>query len=75
MTRKIGLFFLSLWLLFVLIIVITAKIPICFTKECSFVGFPFLLKTNIVPLLCFFALIVGVISYIDFKFQMMAISE
>lgn len=75
MTRKIGLFFLSLWLLFVLIIVITAKIPICFTKECSFVGFPFLLKTNIVPLLCFFALIVGVISYIDFKFQMMGTPE
>ena len=69
MTRKIGLFFLSLWLLFVLIIVITAKIPVCFTEECSFLGFPSLLKTNIIPLLCFFALIIGFVSYIDFKFQ------
>ena len=75
MTRKIGLFFLSLWLLFVLIIVIKAKIPVCFTEECSFLGFPFLLKTNIIPLLCFFALIIGFVSYIDFKFQIKGTPE
>lgn len=75
MTRKIGLFFLSLWLLFVLIIVITAKVPICFSKECSFVGFSFLLISNIVPLLCFCALIIGALSYNDFKFQMKGTPE
>lgn len=75
MKRKIGLYFLSLWLLFVLIIVITAKIPICFSKECSFVGFGFLVKTNIIPLLCLFALIIGFFSYTDFKFQMKGTPE
>jgi len=75
MIRKIGLFFLSLWLLFVLIIVITAKVPICFSKDCTFVGFAFLIKTNIIPLLCFVALIIGFFSYSDFKFQMKGTPE
>ncbi len=75
MTRKIGLFFLSLWLLFVLIVVITAKVPFCFSKDCSFVGFAFLLKTNIIPLLCFVALIIGCFSYSDFKHQMKGTPE
>lgn len=75
MTRKIGLFFLSLWLLFVLIIVITIKIPFCFSNDCSFVGFGFLIKTNIIPLLCFVALIIGYFSYTDFKFQMKGTPE
>jgi hypothetical protein len=75
MTRKIGLFFLSLWLLFVLIIVITAKVPFCFSKDCSFVGFAFLINTNIIPLLCFVALIIGCFSYADFKYQMKGTPE
>lgn len=75
MTRKIGLFFLSLWLLFVLIIVITAKIPMCFSNDCSFVGFAFLIKTNIIPLFCVVALMFGFFSYLDFKFQMKGTPE
>jgi hypothetical protein len=75
MIRKIGLFFLSLWLLFVLIIVITAKIPMCFSNESTFVGFKFLLTTNIIPVLCFIALIIGIFSYFDFRFQMKGTPE
>ena len=75
MTRKIGLFFLSLWLLFVLIIIITIKIPICFSKESTFVGFIFLIKTNIIPLLCFVAIIIGAISYYDFKYKIKGTPE
>lgn len=75
MIRKIGLFFLSLWLLFVLIIIITAKVPICFTKDCSFVGFTYLLSNNIIPILCFLALAVGIISYWDFRYQMKGTPE
>jgi hypothetical protein len=70
MLRKIGLFFLSLWLLFVLIIIITVKVPYCFSKDWYFVGFPYLLVNNIIPLLCFLALTIGFVSYFDFKHQL-----
>jgi hypothetical protein len=69
MIRKIGLFILSLWLLFILIIIITVKIPICFSKESHFVGLTYLLTTNIIPSICLVALIISVLSYKDFKFQ------
>ena len=70
MIRKIGLFFLSLWLLFLLMIVITIDIPLCFSENCEFVGFEYLLSHNIVPIISFIAMIIGVLSYFDFKFQM-----
>lgn len=69
MIRKIGLFFLSLWLLFVLIILITAKIPYSFSSNASFVGWHFLLVNNIIPILCIVALIIGYVSYRDFIHQ------
>ena len=75
MTRKIGLFFLSLWLLFLLIIIITAKIPICFTVNCEFIGWIILVKNNLVPIFCLVALVVGLISFLDFKFQMKGTPE
>lgn len=75
MTRKIGLFFLSLWLLFVLIIIITAKVPICFSKDCTFVGFSYLLSNNVIPLFSILALFIGVVSYLDFKHQMKGTPE
>ncbi len=70
MTRKIGLFFLSLWLLFIFIIIITAKVPYCFSNDCSFVGFSYLLSNNIIPLFSILALVIGFVSYFDFKFKM-----
>lgn len=69
MKRKIGLFFLSLWLLFVLIIIITIDLPICFSENCEFIGFSSLISSNIVPLLCIIAILIGGISFIDFKYQ------
>lgn len=70
MIRKVGLYFLSLWLLFVLIIIITAKVPICFTQGSTFVGIKFLITNNIVPIISIFALFIGALSYYDFKHQM-----
>jgi len=67
--RKVGLYILSLWLLFVLIIIITIDIPICFSDDCNFVGVSYLLCNNIVPLFSFLALLIGIVSYIDFKHQ------
>ena len=75
MIRKIGFYFLSLWLLFVLIIIISVKVPICFSSESSFVGFSYLLSNNIISLLSLFAILVGVISYWDFMYQMQGTPE
>jgi hypothetical protein len=75
MIRKIGLYFLSLWLLFVLIIIITVKVPISFSKDSSFVGLSFLLSTNVIPLLSLLAILIGVISYWDFRYQMKGTPE
>jgi len=69
MIRKTGLFFLSLWLLFVLIIIITAQVPTCFSGNCTFVGFSHLLSQNVITFICLLCLIIGVISYWDFIFQ------
>jgi len=70
MIRKIGLFFLSLWLLFLLMIIITADIPTYFGKEWQFVGFQYLTSNNILPIISVLALGIGVFSYFDFQFQM-----
>ena len=75
MIRKIGLFFLSLWLLFLLIIVITGQIPICFSANCEFIGFSELAKNNLIPIFCVLALTIGLISFLDFRFQMKGTPE
>lgn len=75
MTRKIGLFFLSLWLLFLLIIIITAEIPFCLGEKCEFVGWTYLIILNIIPLFCIIALVIGFISFFDFRFQMKGTPE
>ncbi len=75
MIRKIGLYFLSLWLLFVLIIIITVKVPISFSNENSFEGLSCLLKTNVIPLLSLLAILIGLISYWDFRYQMKGTPE
>jgi len=69
MYRKVGLFFLSLWLLFVMIIIITIDIPIFFGKDFEFVGFEYLVTHNVIPIVCVVALIIGVISFFDFNYQ------
>ena len=66
MMRIIGFYFLSLWLLFVLIFIITADIPICFCKDSTFVGFKYLFLKNIIPLCSIAALLIGVCSYLYF---------
>lgn len=66
MYRKIGLFFLSLWLLFVMIIIITANVPYYSKEDFEFVGVKYLISHNIIPIFCLVALFIGLISFIDF---------
>lgn len=70
MYRKIGLFFLSLWLFFILTIVITYDIPISISSDFEFIGIGVLLSKNIIPLICIVCLLIGLYSYLDFSHQL-----
>ncbi len=68
MIRKIGLFFLSLWLFFILTIIITGYVPIYLKNDYQFVGFKELVVKNIIPILSFIGVLIGVYAYFDFKY-------
>lgn len=70
MKRKIGLFFLSMWLFFVLTIIVTAYIPIYFESDWLFIGWEELLCKNTIPFLCLIGIVIGVCSYFDFRFAL-----
>jgi hypothetical protein len=67
--EKIELYVLSLWLLFLLIIVVTINIPICFDEHCKFIGFSRLIIINVVPLIAIFFVIIGVLNYFRFDYK------
>ncbi|MAO65309.1 MAG: hypothetical protein CL666_09950 [Balneola sp.] len=69
MLRKTGLFILSLWLLFFLIIIITVEVPFCWGPDCQFIGFVELVGDNIISLICLVALMLGAFSYWDFSYK------
>lgn len=66
---KYELYVLSLWLLFLLIIIVTIKIPVCFGDDCSAVNARELMLDNVVPLFAFLFLLAGVEYYRKFKFH------
>lgn len=66
---KIELYLISLWLLFLLIIIITIDIPICFDDNCSFIGFRKIFNSNITPFLALCFLIIGIICVYRFKYK------
>lgn len=67
---KIELYVISLWLLFILIIIVTIDIPICFKDSCSFVGFNRLFMDNIIPTISFLLLLLGVLFFLNFKYKL-----
>ena len=67
MIRKVGLYILSLWLLFLLSIILTIDIPMYWGNDWIFIGIGELLKRNIVPLISVLGLIIGAISYVNIK--------
>ena len=56
---KLRFYFMSLWLLFVLIFLLTVDIPICFSKDAHFIGFGPLLKRNWLAFISLFFAILG----------------
>lgn len=66
--RKFGLYVISLWLLFLLVIIITAKIPMCWGDDCHFIGFSNLNSAIVVPVICFVCLLWGVYEFKVFEF-------
>lgn len=70
MVLKIQLFILSLWLLFLLLLINKIQIPICFSN-CEFLSKQELIVVfwgNLIPMVCIFFLILGVIFYQRFKY-------
>lgn len=67
--EKFELYILSLWLLFLLIIVITIDIPICFQSDCKFIGLKALASRNIVPAIALLFVGLGVLYYFRFNYK------
>ena len=67
--EKFELYILSLWLLFFLIIVVTADFPICFGANCYFIGWKILLSKNIIPFISLIFLLLGVFFYFRFDYR------
>jgi hypothetical protein len=64
---KIGLYILSLSLLFIFIIILSANVPYCFGNSCKFIGLTKLLSTNLVPVVCIFFIFIGWVFYRRFR--------
>ncbi|MEX5685435.1 MULTISPECIES: anti-phage protein KwaA [Pseudomonas] len=68
-SEKFELYILSLWFLFLLIIVVTIDVPFCYGSNCKFIGFLTLLQGNIVPLIAFLFLLFGTAFYFRFDYR------
>lgn len=67
--EKFELYVLSLWLLFFLIIVVTADLPVCLGENCSFIGWKSLISKNWIPLVSLSFLLLGVFYYFRFDYR------
>lgn len=67
---KIELYIISLWLLFLLILIITIDVPINFNEGWYFVGVRKLLIDNVIPLVAIAFLIIGLICVSRFKYKL-----
>jgi hypothetical protein len=70
--KKIGLYILSLWLLFLFVIVITLDISACQKSGVDLLDF---LGRNTVPVVCVVFLLIGVASYFYLDFEIKGASE
>jgi hypothetical protein len=69
MWQKIELYIISLWFLFLLILINKLNIPLCFGTDCKFIGTYELLRLNIVPTISLVFLILGAFFYLRFDYK------
>jgi len=67
--EKFELYILSLWFLFLLIIVVTIDVPICFQNDCSFIGLKALASRNVVPAVALILVGLGALYYLRFNYK------
>ncbi|BDB21898.1 hypothetical protein P3C24_12050 [Pseudomonas proteolytica] len=67
--EKFELYILSLWFLFLLIIVITIDVPFCYGEDCKFIGLASLLQRNIISVIAFGFLAFGTLYYFRFDYR------
>src|SRR6056297_1167354 len=70
--KKIGLYILSLWLLFLFVIVITLDVSACQKSGADLLDF---LGCNTVPVVCVVFLLIGAASYFYLDFEIKGASE
>lgn len=68
---KVGLYITSLWLLFLLLIILQIDIPTNFSNNYPIIAFEDIVKRNIVPFVSFIFLVIGILYYFffDYKFK------
>lgn len=67
--EKYELYIVSLWLLFLLIIVITVDVPLCFQGGCRFIGTRTLAGRNIAPLIALVFVGLGALYCFRFNYK------
>lgn len=66
---KIEFYIISLWLLFLLLIILTIDIPISLDSNSTFIGFSELAKRNIIPCIALGFLVYGMILCRKYKYK------
>lgn len=67
--KKFELYIVSLWLLFLLVVIAKVDIPVCFGEECKFVGVEEIVRRNYVALIAMFFLAAGGLFFLRFNHQ------
>ena len=68
--KKVGLYIISLGLLFIFVIVIKIEIPVCFGEACEFIGFKKIITENIISIICLIFLLWGGFEYYRFRYDL-----
>ncbi|MDO7786065.1 anti-phage protein KwaA [Desulforamulus aquiferis] len=67
---KAEMYITSLWLLFILIIVLTVDVPLEFSESSYFIGFKELTSRNIIPIISLFFLFIGLFYVLRFRYKL-----
>jgi len=69
MWQKVELYIISLWFLFLLLLINKIHMPLCFGGGCAFIGFKQLFLLNIIPTVSLVFIIFGGIFYWRFNYK------